>query len=149
MWSDLDVSTEDGAGLLRAANLRVTGPRVAVLEVLSRLPHAPVEAIIRELRETSHTVSHQAVYDVLAALTTAGLVRRIEPAGHSARYERRTGDNHHHVVCRSCARVEDVDCVVGQRPCLEASDDLGFVLDEAEVTWWGLCPDCAAAPPAT
>lgn len=131
--------------LLRAANLRVTGPRVAVLGVISRRPHVQAEAIIRDLREASLSVSHQAVYDVLAALTAAGLVRRIEPAGHPALYERRAGDNHHHVVCRSCGRIEDVDCAVGHAPCLAASDGLGFVLEEAEVTWWGYCPTCAAA----
>ena len=135
---------EDFAGLLRAANLRVTGPRVAVLELLRRRPHVQAEAVLRELRGRSHTVSHQAVYDVLSALTSAGLIRRIEPAGQPALYERRTGDNHHHVVCRRCGRVEDVDCAVGRSPCLEAADRRGYVLDEAEVTWWGVCPGCAA-----
>ena len=141
------MTSRDAAALLRGANLRVTGPRVAVLELLERRPHVQADTILRELRARSAAVSHQAVYDVLSALTTAGLVRRIEPAGQAALYERRTGDNHHHVVCRRCGRVEDVDCVIGHAPCLEASDDLGFVLDEAEVTWWGVCPTCAL--PAT
>jgi Fur family ferric uptake transcriptional regulator len=139
------VPSEDLNALLRAVNLRITGPRVAVLELLSRRPHVQAEAIITELREGPLMVSHQGVYDVLAALTAAGLIRRIEPAGQPALYERRTGDNHHHLVCRSCGRVEDVDCAVGHAPCLEASDAVGFVLDEAEVTWWGRCPDCVAA----
>jgi Fur family transcriptional regulator, stress-responsive regulator len=134
---------ENFAALLRATNLRVTGPRVAVLELLARRPHVQADTILRDLRARSSAVSHQAVYDVLSALTAAGLVRRIAPAGQPALYERRTGDNHHHVVCRRCGRVEDVDCVIGHAPCLVASDDLGFVLDEAEVTWWGVCPGCA------
>ena len=137
--------TADGSALLRGANLRVTGPRVAVLEVLAERKHLTAEAIMQELRDRSSVVSHQAVYDVLAALTSAGLVRRIEPAGLPALYERRVeGSHHHHVVCRTCGRVEDVDSVLEPAPCLEVSDSRGFVLDEAQVTWWGLCPDCAA-----
>ncbi len=129
---------------LRAAALRVTRPRVAVLEAVQALPHADTEAIIGAVRVSLPRVSHQAVYDSLHALTTAGLVRRIQPSGSVARYESRVGDNHHHVVCRSCGAISDVDCAVGETPCLTAADDHGFTIDEAEVVYWGRCPDCAA-----
>jgi len=135
---------DDVLTALRAAGLRVTMPRQAVLTWLAGHPHSTAEAIGTGVRERSGAVSLQAVYDVLAACTAAGLVRRIEPAGHSARFERRAGDNHHHIVCRGCGRTEDVDCVVGERPCLIPVDDHGFVVDEAEVVFWGLCPTCAA-----
>jgi Fe2+ or Zn2+ uptake regulation protein len=130
--------------VLREADLRVTRPRLAVLAAVYEHPHADTDAIIRVAREDLADVSHQAVYDVLRALTAAGLVRRIEPAGSVARYESRVGDNHHHVVCRSCNVIADVDCAVGATPCLTASNDQGFVIDEAEVVYWGQCPDCAA-----
>lgn len=136
----------DAERLLRGAALRVTRPRVAVLAAVYRHPHADTESIIGAVRADLGEVSHQAVYDVLRALTAAGLVRRIEPAGSVARYEVRVGDNHHHVICRSCQTIADVDCAVGTTPCLTASDDRGFAIDEAEVTYWGLCPDCASAP---
>ena len=129
---------------LRAAGLRVTMPRQAVLTWLSAHPHSTAETIGVGVREQFGAMSVQAVYDVLAACTSAGLLRRIEPAGHSARYERRVGDNHHHVVCRRCGRTEDVDCVVGERPCLTPVDGHGYAIDEAEVVFWGLCPDCVA-----
>ena len=132
---------------LRAAALRVTRPRVAVLGAVHEHPHADTDTIIGAVRESLSDVSHQAVYDVLRALTAAGLVRRIQPAGSVARYESRVGDNHHHVVCRSCGAIADVDCATGQVPCLTASDDHGFTIDEAEVVYWGRCPACAAAPP--
>ena len=135
----------DSAHLLRGVGLRVTQPRVAVLNALAGNPHADTETIALATRAALGTVSTQAVYDVLRALTEAGLARRIEPAGSPALFELRVGDNHHHVVCRTCGVVADVDCAVGQRPCLTASDDHGFVIDEAEVTYWGLCPACAAA----
>ncbi len=125
---------------LRAAELRVTRPRLAVLEAVHTHPHADTESLIRAVRDKD--ISHQAVYDVLRALTTAGLVRRIEPAGSVARYEARVNDNHHHVVCRTCATIADVDCAVDETPCLTASDARGFVIDEAEVVYWGTCPDC-------
>src|SRR6476469_4977542 len=131
--------------LLRAADLRVTRPRLAVLRAVRRHPHADTGSVLAAVRSEEPPVSHQAVYDVLGALADVGLVRRIQPAGSVARYELRVGDNHHHVVCRSCGAVADVDCAVGHRPCLDASDDPGFVIDEAEVTYWGLCPACAAA----
>jgi Fur family transcriptional regulator, stress-responsive regulator len=131
--------------LLRGATLRVTRPRVAVLAAVYDHPHADTDAIIGAARAELGELSHQAVYDVLRVLTTAGLVRRIQPAGSVARYESRVADNHHHLVCRSCGVVVDVDCAVGARPCLTASDDHGFAIDEAEVVYWGLCPDCSTA----
>jgi Fur family ferric uptake transcriptional regulator len=118
---------------------------VAVLTAVYEHPHADTDSIIGVVREDLGEVSHQAVYDVLRALTAAGLVRRIEPSGSVARYESRVGDNHHHVVCRSCGFLADVDCAVGVTPCLTASDDHGFAIDEAEVVYWGLCPTCSMA----
>jgi Fe2+ or Zn2+ uptake regulation protein len=135
--------------LLRDAALRVTAPRKAVLSAVHDHPHADTETLLAATRLRLSSVSHQAVYDVLRALTDAGLVRRIQPAGSVARYEARVGDNHHHVVCRSCGAVSDVDCAIGETPCLTASDDSGFAIDEAEVVYWGLCPACqspAAGP---
>jgi Fur family ferric uptake transcriptional regulator len=129
--------------LLRGAALRVTRPRLAVLSAVHAHPHADTDSILGAVRRDLSEVSHQAVYDSLAALTTAGLVRRIQPAGTVARYESRVGDNHHHVICRSCGVIADVDCAVGAAPCLTASDDHGFSIDEAEVVYRGLCPDCA------
>jgi Fur family ferric uptake transcriptional regulator len=134
------VDVED---LLRGAGLRVTRPRVAVLTAVYAHQHADTDSIIGVVREDLGEVSHQAVYDVLRALTTAGLVRRIEPSGSVARYESRVDDNHHHVVCRSCGAIADVDCAVGDTPCLTASNDQGYAIDEAEVTYWGLCPLCS------
>ena len=131
-------------GMLRDASLRVTRPRIAVLSALHDCPHADTDSIIRVVRHELGSVSHQAVYNVLQALTESGLVRRIQPAGSVARYEARVGDNHHHVVCRSCAAITDVDCAVGITPCLTASEDQGFAIDEAEVVYWGLCPECTA-----
>ena len=135
-----------GEDLLRAHGLRVTRPRLAVLEVLTEGGHLEVEDIARRARTRLDSVSTQAVYDVLAACVDAGLVRRIEPAGHPARFERRVADNHHHVVCRRCGATSDVDCVVGAAPCLAPSDAHGFAVDEAEVVFWGLCPACQEAP---
>jgi Fe2+ or Zn2+ uptake regulation protein len=133
--------------ILRGTPLRVTRPRVAVLAAVHAHPHADTDSIISAARRELPAVSHQAVYDVLRALTAAGLVRRIQPSGSVARYEARVGDNHHHVVCRSCGAIADIDCAVGATPCLTASDDRGFSIDEAEVTYWGVCPECAAARP--
>jgi Fur family ferric uptake transcriptional regulator len=137
----------DGAALqaLRGAGLRVTAPRRAVLTWLAEHPHSTADAIGAAVREQIGSVSTQAVYDILAACTYAGLLRRIEPAGHPARFERRVGDNHHHLVCRRCGRTEDVDCVVGARPCLVPVDDHGFAVDEAELVFWGTCPTCITA----
>ena len=139
-------TTPDCERLLREASLRVTRPRLAVLAAVQDLPHADTDSIIGAVREDLGEVSHQAVYDVLRALTGAGLVRRIQPSGSVARYESRVGDNHHHVVCRSCGAIADVDCAVGHAPCLTASNDQGFLVDEAEVVYWGTCPDCATTP---
>lgn len=131
--------------MLREADLRVTRPRVAVLTAVHDHPHADTDSIIQAVRHDLPDVSHQAVYDSLNTLTASGLVRRIQPTGSVARYESRVGDNHHHVVCRSCGVIADVDCAVGDAPCLTASDDNGFTIDEAEVIYWGLCPDCSTA----
>jgi Fur family transcriptional regulator, stress-responsive regulator len=134
-----------GEELLRSRGLRVTRPRLAVLEVLDTSPgHLDVEQITAKVRGRLDSVSIQAVYDVLGALSRAGLARRIEPAGSPARFERRAGDNHHHVVCRGCGEIADVDCAVGEAPCLDPSQAHGYELDEAEVTFWGLCPACQA-----
>ena len=139
-------ATFDAEPLLRGAALRVTQPRVAVLAAVHENPHAGTDSIIRIVRGDLGEVSTQAVYDVLRVLTAAGLLRRIEPAGSVARYESRVGDNHHHVVCRSCGDIADVDCDVGDVPCLTASDDHGYTIDEAEVVYWGTCPACSTAP---
>ncbi|TDD17067.1 Fur family transcriptional regulator [Nonomuraea diastatica] len=130
---------------LRGAGLRVTAARVALLETVRNGDHLGVEAIASGVRERVGHISLQAVYEALHALTAAGLVRRIEPAGSAALFEGRVGDNHHHVVCRSCGAVADVDCAVGHAPCLVASDDHGFTIDEAEVIYWGLCPGCSTS----
>jgi Fur family transcriptional regulator, stress-responsive regulator len=130
---------------LRGVGLRVTAVRVALLEAVRHGDHLGVEALAAGVRERVGHVSLQAVYEALNALAATGLVRRIEPAGSPARFEGRTGDNHHHVICRACGAVADVDCSVGEAPCLTASNDHGFEIDEAEVIYWGLCPDCSTA----
>lgn len=142
----MDQRAAGAAQQLREVGLRVTGPRVAVLEILREHPHATADTIAKLTRERLGKVSTQAVYDVLTACTMAGLVRRIEPAGSAARFETRTGDNHHHLVCRACGLTTDVDCVVGERPCLEPKDAAGYLIDEAEVVFWGLCPQCQQRP---
>jgi Fur family ferric uptake transcriptional regulator len=129
--------------MLRGASLRVTRPRVAVLSAVHDHPHADTNAITTCVRADLGEVSQQAVYDVLGALTAAGLVRRIYPPGSVARYEARVGDNHHHLVCRSCGAIADVDCAVGTAPCLSADGHHGYTVDEAEVVFWGLCPACS------
>ena len=134
--------------VLRAAGLRVTRPRLAVLDAVHANPHVDTEVLIGAARAQLGAVSHQAVYDVLQVLTKRGLVRRIQPQGSVARYEARVGDNHHHLVCRSCGVISDVDCAVGAAPCLTASDAAGYAIDEAEVIYWGRCPTCAGDPPA-
>ena len=130
---------------IRATGLRVTAGRVAVLEALQAAPHSDAETLYRDIAPVLPGTSIQSVYNVLHDLTDAGLLRRIEPEGSNARYERRIGDNHHHVVCTNCGAIADVDCVVGEAPCLEPSDTHGFRLQTAEVTFWGLCPACQAA----
>jgi Fe2+ or Zn2+ uptake regulation protein len=140
----------DPTTLLRGSGLRVTRQRVAVLAALAAEPHAGAEAVLRRVREQVGRVSTQAVYDVLHTLTDRGLLRRIQPAGSTARYELRVGDNHHHVVCRRCGAMADIDCASGAAPCLDAADldqhAPGFVVDEAEVTYWGVCSTCSMAP---
>ncbi|MGV9255396.1 Fur family transcriptional regulator [Streptomyces sp. NPDC003697] len=135
--------TPTTADELRGVGLRVTAARVALLETVRGGDHLGVEAIASRVRDRVGHISVQAVYEALHALTAAGLVRRIEPPGSPALYEGRVGDNHHHLVCRSCGAVADVDCAVGHAPCLTASDDRGFSIDEAEVVYWGLCPACS------
>ena len=139
-------TTADLATMLRGASLRVTRPRVAVLAAVHDHPHADTDSIKDVARQEFGDVSHQAVYDVLRTLTDAGLVRRIQPKGSVARYEARVGDNHHHLVCRSCGAIVDVDCTAGDAPCLTASDDAGYQIDEAEVIYWGRCPECSTSP---
>ena len=138
--------TADLERALRAAGLRVTRPRLAVLDAVHARPHLDTKALIGAARARLGAVSHQAVYDVLHALEDAGLVRRIQPEGSDARYEARVGDNHHHMVCRDCGAIADVDCTAGAAPCLTPSADAGFVIDEAEVLFWGRCASCAADP---
>jgi Fur family ferric uptake transcriptional regulator len=135
-------TTSDYERMLRSANLRVTRPRLAVLTALHDRPHTDTDGLIDAARKELGKVSHQAIYDVLGVLTTAGLIRRFQPMGSVARYETRTGDNHHHVVCRSCGAIEDVDCAVGYAPCLTAADDWDYEIGEAEVIYWGQCPQC-------
>ena len=141
---DIDPAA-DAAERLRRVGLRVTRPRVAVLNAVQTHPHADTDTLIAAARAEVPEVSHQAVYDSLNALTEARLLRRIQPRGSVARYESRIDDNHHHVVCRSCGAIADVDCAVGEAPCLTASDDHGFVIETVEVIYWGVCPDCARA----
>src|SRR5437588_9620934 len=140
----------DKAALLRRHGVQVTAQRLAVLRALSEEPHSTAAEIAAAVRSEIGAISQQAVYDALATLTDKGIIRRIQPAGSPARYEDRVGDNHHHLICRACGRMIDVDCAVGETPCLTAGEDLGYEIDEAEVIYWGRCPDClAAAAPAT
>ena len=139
-------SPGDNDALLRRHGLHVTAQRLAVLRALSDRPHSAADDIYNAVRAEIGAISRQAVYDALATLTDKGLLRRIQPAGSPARYENRVGDNHHHLICRTCNRMVDVDCAVGDTPCLTAADDSGYEIDEAEVTYWGRCPECAAAP---
>ncbi len=135
--------------LLRRHGLHVTAQRLAVFRAVSDVPHGTAEEVYTAARCEIGAISRQAVYDALGALTDKGVFRRIQPAGSAARYEHRVGDNHHHLVCRECGRLADVDCAAGEAPCLTALDDAGYEIDEAEVTYWGRCPECAAAAPAT
>ncbi|MFZ2511955.1 MAG: Fur family transcriptional regulator [Gordonia sp. (in: high G+C Gram-positive bacteria)] len=128
---------------IRETGLRVTKPRLAVYAAVHAQPHTVTEDVLAAVRADLPDVSRQAVYDVLRALTGAGLVRRIQPSGHVARYETRIADNHHHLVCRGCGQIRDVDCAVGEAPCLQAEQTYGFAIDEAEVVYWGVCPECA------
>ena len=134
--------TEDHADLLRRHGVQVTAQRLAVLRSVSRRPHSTTEDIADVVRAEIGAISRQAVYDALGVLADNGLIRRIQPAGSPARYEDRVGDNHHHLICRTCGRMVDVDCAVGDTPCLTAADDSGYEIDEAEVIYWGRCPEC-------
>jgi len=136
----------DRRALLRRHGLQVTAQRLAVLQAVSDGPHRAADDIYRVVVAEIGAISRQAVYDALATLTDKALVRRIQPAGSSARYEDRVGDNHHHLICRTCNRMVDVDCAVGATPCLTAADDSGYEIDQAEVTYWGRCPQCAGQP---
>ncbi len=138
-------SPADAAVLLRRHGLHVTAQRLAVLRAVSDRPHSTTDDIDKVVRAEIGAISHQAVYDALGVLTDKGLLRRIQPAASPARYEARVGDNHHHLICRSCRRMVDVDCAVGDTPCLTAADDSGYEIDEAEVIYWGRCPECVAA----
>lgn len=146
MVSFVIATAPDPTAALRSAGLHVTAPRVATLRTLAQQPHASADAVIAAVRADIGTVSKQAVYDVLRALTDAGLVRRLEPPGQRALYETRTGDNHHHLVCRRCGAIEDVDCAVDVVPCLIPSERHGYEVGEAEVIYWGVCPTCRTKP---
>ncbi|MGY6500869.1 MAG: Fur family transcriptional regulator [Acidimicrobiales bacterium] len=143
-----ETSVTDPTELLRRHGLQVTAQRIAVLRAVSQRPHGTADEVEELVRTEIGSVSRQAVYDALGILTDKGLIRRIQPARSPARYEDRIADNHHHLVCRLCGHVVDVDCAVGARPCLDAADDAGFEIDEAEVIYWGRCPDCVAVDPA-
>ena len=133
---------ETHAELLRSSGLQVTAQRLAVLDAVASRPHCTADNVAVAVREQIGTISRQAVYDALTVLADKGLIRRIQPAGSPARFENRVGDNHHHLICRDCGAMVDVDCAVGTMPCLTAAHDAGFEIDEAEVLWWGRCPDC-------
>ena len=135
---------DEGADLLRRHGVHVTAQRLAVLEAVSRHPHGTADDVAKAVRADIGVISRQGVYDALGVLADNGLIRRIQPAGSPARYEGRAGDNHHHLICRSCGRMVDVDCAVGAAPCLTPADDAGYAVDEAEVIYWGHCPDCRA-----
>jgi len=139
----------DSAALLRERGIQVTAQRLAVLRAVSGQPHITADAVAEVVRTEIGAISQQSVYDALSLLVSKGLIRRIQPSGSAARFEDRVGDNHHHLICRQCGRVVDVDCVVGDAPCLAASDDRGFQIDEAEVAYWGRCPDCQLQPPSS
>ena len=132
----------DPATLLREHGVYVTAQRLAVLRAVGEHPHTTADVVLQAVRDEIGTISRQSVFDALNTLSELGLLRRIQPSGSPARYETRTGDNHHHLICRTCGRVEDVDCAVGARPCLTASESYGFEIDEAEVLYWGHCPSC-------
>ena len=139
--------SDDPASILRSHGVQITAQRLAVMRVVSSRPHSTADVVAEYVRAEIGTISRQAVYDALGTLTEKGLVRRIQPAGSPALYEDRVGDNHHHVICRSCGKTTDVDCAVGDTPCLTAADDSGYQIDEAEVIYWGRCPECLVAQP--
>ena len=137
--------SDDPAGILRAHGVHVTAQRLAVLRAVSARPHCTADDVAEDARAEIGAISRQAVYDALGMLAEKGIIRRIQPAGSPARYEDRVGDNHHHLICRTCGKTVDVDCAVGETPCLTAANDSGYQIDEAEVIYWGTCPDCRAA----
>lgn len=139
------ITVTDPVELLRKHGVSITAQRLAVLRAVTRRPHATADTIAEEVRSDIGTISRQAVYDALGMLAEKSIIRRIQPAGSPALYEDRVGDNHHHLICRSCGKTVDVDCAVGEMPCLTAADDSGYRIDEAEVIYWGTCPDCQAA----
>ena len=139
--------SKDPADLLREHGVQVTAQRLAVLRAVSGRPHGTADDVAEDVRSEIGAISRQAVYDALGILAEKGLIRRIQPAGSSARYEDRVGDNHHHLICRTCGKTVDVDCAVGDTPCLTAAADSGYQIDEAEVIYWGTCPECLAASP--
>lgn len=134
--------SEDVDQLLRSHGVQVTAQRLAIMDAVSAHPHATADELLEQVRTVIGSISRQAVYDSLGVLSDKGLIRRIQPAGSAARYEDRVGDNHHHLICRSCGTTFDIDCAVGEVPCLTADDDHGFLIDEAEVIYWGYCPTC-------
>lgn len=138
---------QDPAELFRRHGVQVTAQRLAVMEAVANLPHCTADDVVQAVRADIGAISRQAVYNALGVLADTGLIRRIEPGGSPARFEDRVGDNHHHLICRTCGRLEDVDCAVGTAPCLTAAADLGYEIDEAEVVYWGRCPDCLAKDP--
>jgi Fur family ferric uptake transcriptional regulator len=142
-------SPDRQANLLRRYGVQVTAQRLAVLRAVSSRPHGTADDVAEAVRVEIGAISRQAVYDALGALVDKGLLRRIRPAGSATRYEHRVDDNHHHLICRSCGRIVDVDCAVGSAPCLEAADDHGYEIDEAEVVYWGRCPDCRESATGT
>jgi Fur family transcriptional regulator, stress-responsive regulator len=141
----LSAVSSDPAELLRQRGIQVTAQRLAVLRAVSGLPHVTADGVAEAVRAEIGAISLQSVYDALGILVSEGLIRRIQPAGSPARFEDRVGDNHHHLICRICGRVVDIDCAVGSAPCLTASDDMGYEIDEAEVAYWGRCPECVAS----
>jgi len=138
--------TDDPAKILREHGVQVTAQRLAVMRAVARRPHCMADDVAEEVRAAIGAISRQAVYDALGVLTDKGLIRRIQPAGSPALYENRVGDNHHHAICRTCGKTVDIDCAVGEKPCLTAADNSGFKIDEAEVIYWGTCPDCLKEP---
>lgn len=146
-WTDTALVNDDSATLLRRHGVQVTAQRLAVLAAVSGHPHGTADDVVRTVRAEIGAISRQAVYDALALLAEKGLIRRIQPAWSPARYEDRAGDNHHHLICRICGRMVDVDCAIGAAPCLTPADDSGFEIDEAEVIYWGRCPACLAHTP--
>ncbi len=140
--TEAPATADDATAVLRSHGLNVTAQRLAVLRTIADQPHVTADAVAESVRSEIGTISRQAVYDALAVLADRGILRRIQPAGSAARYERRVGDNHHHLVCRGCGAMVDVDCAVGYRPCLTAANDHGYTIDEAEVVYWGHCPTC-------